>query len=187
MHCATVRFCPPPIPQGMVYEEQPFIGDCQKFVQCLAAVSVRRYGAQFVHNAEAVQLHSEADRITGVQTADGREFTADLVVLANGAWAPRLAATAGVSLPVIPTKGYTIEMPLPEKVLHSTAALCPLPPPHSRCSLPPTPLTQCSVPPPPPPFALIGRGMGFLRSLRTALWASGELPTAGGQPPTPSG
>lgn len=41
-------------------------------------------------------------RVVGVKTPEGR-FSADLVINAAGAWAPELAAKAGISLPITPT------------------------------------------------------------------------------------
>jgi D-amino-acid dehydrogenase len=51
----------------------------------------------------------------GVETTDG-SLTAGEVVLATGAWAPRLARTAGVWVPVEGGKGYHVELELGDGV-----------------------------------------------------------------------
>jgi D-amino-acid dehydrogenase len=47
------------------------------------------------------------DRIAAVRTTRG-EFAGDRVVLASGAWTPRVAAQLGLRVPIQPGKGYSI-------------------------------------------------------------------------------
>ncbi|HET8739078.1 MAG TPA: FAD-binding oxidoreductase [Acidimicrobiia bacterium] len=51
---------------------------------------------------EAVSLVVSGDRVTGVRTADDRVISADVVVVAAGAWTAGLVSTAGVEIPVDP-------------------------------------------------------------------------------------
>ena len=60
-------------------------------------------GAQFIH-AKADQLLIRDDRVRGVELATRRKLTAGAVVNAAGAWAAEIARSAGVDLPIAPTK-----------------------------------------------------------------------------------
>ena len=60
-------------------------------------------GAQFIH-AEVAELLRSEDCITGVRLTSGDRLTAKAVVNSAGAWATRIARTAGIDLPVEPTK-----------------------------------------------------------------------------------
>ncbi|MGD8475434.1 MAG: FAD-binding oxidoreductase [Anaerolineae bacterium] len=60
-------------------------------------------GAQLIHG-EVVELLRSEDRITGVRLSSGDRLTAKAVVNSAGAWATLIAQTAGVDLPVEPTK-----------------------------------------------------------------------------------
>ncbi len=58
-------------------------------------------GAQFV-NAEVVELLSNNRCVTGVRLSSGTKLLAGTVVNSAGAWARKLARTAGIDLPVSP-------------------------------------------------------------------------------------
>jgi glycine/D-amino acid oxidase-like deaminating enzyme len=60
-------------------------------------------GARFMEG-EVAEILASQGRITGVRLASGEELTAGVVVNSAGAWAPRLARTVGVELPVQPVK-----------------------------------------------------------------------------------
>lgn len=60
-----------------------------------------RLGADVVAG-DATTIRTAGGRVTGVDLADGRQLDAPVVVNAAGAWAPTLAATAGIDLPVEP-------------------------------------------------------------------------------------
>ena len=60
-------------------------------------------GAEFLKD-EVEKIQRQHGRITGVGTVSGSTLIADRVVNAAGAWAARVAATAGVKLPVVPVK-----------------------------------------------------------------------------------
>ena len=67
------------------------------------ATAARRAGATIEIGQDATGIVTSADgsRVVGVETADGR-IEAPLIVLAAGVWAPALAATCGVEVPVKP-------------------------------------------------------------------------------------
>jgi sarcosine oxidase subunit beta len=79
--------------------------------------AARRLGAHVVHGIEVTGLAIDAGRINTVRTASG-DVSAGVVVNAGGAWAGRVAALAGVEIPVVPLKrqvAVTVaEHPLPE-------------------------------------------------------------------------
>jgi glycine oxidase len=73
--------------------------------------AVERRGGQVVEAAEVTDLLTEASRVTGVVTHDGREHRAEHVVLATGAWsgtAPWLPPSARP--PVRPVKGQILTL-----------------------------------------------------------------------------
>jgi FAD-dependent oxidoreductase domain-containing protein 1 len=63
----------------------------------------RSLGAEFVKD-EVVQITTSGKRVTGVRLASGSHLTAAIVVNCAGAWAPKLAETAGIKVPVMPIK-----------------------------------------------------------------------------------
>jgi FAD-dependent oxidoreductase domain-containing protein 1 len=62
----------------------------------------RSLGAEMIHD-EVVELLKTDDRCTGVRLASGGKMTARFVINCAGAWAAKLAQTAGVKLPINPT------------------------------------------------------------------------------------
>ncbi len=72
-------------------------------------------GAQFLA-ANATGFEALADRVAGVNCADGRRFEASTVVLAAGAWTAPLAAQLGVALPVSPRKRDVFVLDTPARL-----------------------------------------------------------------------
>jgi FAD-dependent oxidoreductase domain-containing protein 1 len=87
---------------------------------------VRSLGAKFLKD-EVVKITIRGGQITGVELASGNSLTAKFVVNCAGAWAAKVAQTAGVSLPVVPTKRQVFALdtavkpqePLPLTILPS--------------------------------------------------------------------
>jgi glycine/D-amino acid oxidase-like deaminating enzyme len=83
-------------------------------------------GAVYI-NDEVEKIGEEHGRVTGVRTVPGSTLTAGCVVNCAGAWAAKVAETAGVNLPVVPVKRqvFTLDTavkpqgPLPLTVLPS--------------------------------------------------------------------
>ena len=73
------------------------------------AAWLRAAGAAILEGAEVVDLETDGDAISRVRTAAG-DVDADAVVLAAGAWSPRLARLAGLRLPVQAGKGYSLSV-----------------------------------------------------------------------------
>ena len=82
------------------------------------SAAVRRYGARLVHG-DVVALRRGGDAIEAVVLDDGSELAADMVVDAAGPDAGRIAALAGVRLPLQRTPGILIVTgPAPVRVGH---------------------------------------------------------------------
>ncbi|MCA1940422.1 MAG: D-amino acid dehydrogenase [Caenispirillum bisanense] len=85
-------------------------GDCFKFTQALAKMAAD-LGVQFRHGVTIKTVTTEGDRVTGVETDQGR-VTADSYLCAMGSYSPLLLKTLGISVPVYPVKGYSITIPV---------------------------------------------------------------------------
>jgi sarcosine oxidase subunit beta len=76
----------------------------------------RQYGLEVWTHTEVTRVSVQSGRVTGVDTRRGR-IAAGWVVLATGAWARRLAGTAGVNLPLRWVHGEAfVTEPLPQMV-----------------------------------------------------------------------
>ncbi|MBR9970771.1 D-amino acid dehydrogenase [Magnetospirillum sulfuroxidans] len=84
-------------------------GDAHKFTRAMAA-QAQILGADFRYGVTATAILRHGDRVIGIASDQG-EIRADAVVLALGSWSPLLARPAGLRLPIVPAKGYSITMP----------------------------------------------------------------------------
>jgi sarcosine oxidase subunit beta len=75
--------------------------------------AARASGAPIVHQCRDDAAKVAGERVTGVTTDKG-SFAAPVIVDAAGAWAPMLAATVGVTVPVEPWRHDTVFFGLPE-------------------------------------------------------------------------
>jgi len=73
---------------------------------------LKKKGVVFHENCAVEDLRIANNRIEAVHTNRGT-FQADEVILAAGAWTPRITQKLGLGLPVIPGKGYSITMERP--------------------------------------------------------------------------
>ena len=86
----------------------------------------RSIGAKFIKD-EVVDVLADAHNITGVKLASGERLTTKVVVNCAGAWAAKVARTAGLVLPIEPTMRQIFaldtkvkpEVPLPLTILPS--------------------------------------------------------------------
>ena len=86
----------------------------------------RSLGAEFIKD-EVIEIVTEGGRVSGVRLASGGRLAGKFVVNCAGAWAAKVAQTAGVNLPVEPTKRQIFTMdtavkpegPLPLTILPS--------------------------------------------------------------------
>jgi D-amino-acid dehydrogenase len=89
---------------GVLYPEDAHL-DPREFVLAVADLA-RSYGARVEERTPVVRLHG-AHRIEAIETA-GAQIRPETVVLANGAWAPRVARSVGVRILIEPGKGFSL-------------------------------------------------------------------------------
>lgn len=85
--------------------------------------NLRISGVIFKKNRSVERIIKEGKKIKKVVTTAG-EFDADIVVMAGGSWLPQLTKLAGVSVALMPGKGYSITLDNPQKKLNIPAILC---------------------------------------------------------------
>jgi D-amino-acid dehydrogenase len=95
---------------GAIHTAHDESGDARKFTQSLADVCAAR-GVTFKFGAGVTRLTASGDRMTGVETDQGR-IEGDAYVLSLGSYSPILSKTVGVKLPIFPVKGYSITFPI---------------------------------------------------------------------------
>ena len=61
------------------------------------------FGAKFI-NTEVIEILQNKNQITGVKLSSGEIINSNVVVNTAGAWAPKVAKTVGIDLPINPTK-----------------------------------------------------------------------------------
>jgi D-amino-acid dehydrogenase len=71
---------------------------------------IKQQGAKVVTNAEVTGYEVSNGEIRSVVTSQGK-IEGDLVVMTGGSWLPQLAKLAGLSIPVMPGKGYSFMEP----------------------------------------------------------------------------
>ena len=114
----TVRLEPALAPManrlsGAIHFESDEVGDAHQFCVALAD-RARQEGVQFFFNTEVSALQMHADKVTGATghvagaINDGKYFDADRYVVAAGSYSARLLRHAGIRLPVVPAKGYSV-------------------------------------------------------------------------------
>jgi D-amino-acid dehydrogenase len=88
------------------------VGDCRKLCQELARVlATPELGATLRLGARVERLVVESGRLRAVRTSLG-EHEAELTVLAAGVASHALGRSAGVTVPVLPIRGYSITAPI---------------------------------------------------------------------------
>ena len=85
--------------------------------------SLQNGGALFMPHHAVTGMQTGKGRIEKILTGQG-DFEGDLVVITGGAWLPFLSRMAGVHIPLMPGKGYSVTQFLPEKKLEIPAILC---------------------------------------------------------------
>lgn len=82
----------------------------------------RKRGARVLTGTEVTGFVRERDRVVGIRTSSG-DLAAGTVVNAAGTWAAEVARLAGVSVPVLPRRGFVlVTEPLPVTVRHKVYA-----------------------------------------------------------------
>lgn len=96
---------------GGIFSSDGGTGDAHAFTATLAE-SCAATGVRFRYGLDVLRLKSQRGRVSGVETSDG-DIAAEAVVLALGPSSRTVAASAGVRLPLVPVKGYSISFPAP--------------------------------------------------------------------------
>ncbi|WP_395369625.1 D-amino acid dehydrogenase [Komagataeibacter diospyri] len=86
-------------------------GDCHMFTRRLAQKAEEELGVTFHYETTIEALDASATDILGVRTSAGR-MTADTYVVSMGSYSPLLLRPLGLHLPVYPTKGYSLTLPV---------------------------------------------------------------------------
>jgi D-amino-acid dehydrogenase len=89
--------------------------------QLIAAL--KNKGVQFQTNCSVERITKEGGKIKSVIASNG-VFEKDMVVMAAGSWLPQLTKMAGVTVPLMPGKGYSFTLAEPAKKLNIPAILC---------------------------------------------------------------
>ena len=92
---------------GAIFGPRDESGDCHKFTHNLASYCEHRYGVTMLYDTTITGLEAGAGRVEGVITNKG-VLRGENYVMSLGVWAPQIARTVGVSLPIYPVKGYSL-------------------------------------------------------------------------------
>ena len=95
---------------GSVFAVHDEGGDPHAFCTELASHLAAR-GMSFRFGETVKRLNVVGGRITAAELESGEQLAADQYVLAAGAYSADLARSAGVRLPVVPAKGYSLTLP----------------------------------------------------------------------------
>ncbi len=95
---------------GGVHTPDDESGDAHAFTRNLALSCADR-GATFRYNETVSRLEHEAGRITSVIT-DKDQYEADAYVASIASYTPQLLGPLGLKLPIYPTKGYSVTIPI---------------------------------------------------------------------------
>lgn len=71
---------------------------------------IKTNGGEVITNAEVTGYNIQAGEIKSVETSNGN-IEGDLMVMTGGSWLPQLSRLAGLSIPVMPGKGYSFMEP----------------------------------------------------------------------------
>ncbi len=107
LHDRELSLCSPGLRARLSAAHVPGDGvlDIHAVCQTLAR-RARSEGAVLEVGAEVLRVQTRAERVTGVELADGRVLASDVVLLAAGAWAADLGRGCGASLPLVPHRRH---------------------------------------------------------------------------------
>jgi D-amino-acid dehydrogenase len=105
---------------GGIYCPTDETGESAKFARALAAKIFVR-GGQVHTGATVIGLETDSDRVAQALTDSGA-FRADAFVLAFGAESPILARKLGIQLAIYPIKGYSLTIPIGNRLSPPTIA-----------------------------------------------------------------
>ncbi|MEJ8816407.1 NAD(P)/FAD-dependent oxidoreductase [Lacibacter sp. H407] len=80
----------------------------QKLMKGLLTI-LKQSGVQLLSNAEVTGFEMNGQQIRSVKTKQ-QQYDADLVVIATGSWSREIASMAGLNLPLMPGRGYSVTL-----------------------------------------------------------------------------
>lgn len=95
---------------GGIFAPESAVGDCRTFTTGLAE-RLEMAGVTFRFRTRVDRIETSGTRVMGVRIGED-VITADIVVLANGLDAPRLAPRFRCRQPIVPLRGYSATLPL---------------------------------------------------------------------------
>jgi len=84
---------------------------------------VKHMGVELHEKTDVASINTNGDGFRSVRTSDGREFTADCLMLAGGVWTSELARQVGARIPMQAGKGYHVNITMPSTPLNSSCVL----------------------------------------------------------------
>lgn len=92
---------------GGVHAPQDAVGDAAAFTAEVLAAAQRRFGAEVRYGVRVAAIIRNGNRVSHLAADTGR-IEADAYVICAGANSAALARTAGLRLPLLPVKGYSL-------------------------------------------------------------------------------
>ncbi len=83
---------------------------------------LKNKGVEIITNCKVNGFETQNAKITEIHTTHGT-FKSDLTVMTGGAWLPELAQKAGLTIPVMPGKGYSFMVDPYHKIHHPSLLL----------------------------------------------------------------
>lgn len=96
---------------GGLFAREGETADAHLFT-CGLAAAAEAAGVSFRYGARVARIATSGGAVAGVVLEGGETVPARHVVLAAGSWSVRVAATAGVRVPVYPGRGYSATVPV---------------------------------------------------------------------------
>jgi D-amino-acid dehydrogenase len=83
---------------------------------------LEKVGVKIHRGNKVVKIETQGNKITKIHTAD-KEWEADEIIIAGGAWSPDIVKLIDLKLPLMPGKGYSFMFNEPQKRMHIAALL----------------------------------------------------------------
>jgi D-amino-acid dehydrogenase len=80
-------------------------------------------GVRIHRHTEVTRINHDGSKISSVSTKD-KDFTGDKYLISGGSWSPGIAKLAGLSIPLMPGKGYSFMVNSPVKKMTVPSILC---------------------------------------------------------------
>ena len=106
---------------GGIFTPDDESGDAHRFTRSLAELAIGR-GVRLLTEHTVTGFRRTGERIAEVVTDRG-DFAADALVMALGSYSPLLARALGLSLPIVPAKGYSITVPVANHIGAPTVSI----------------------------------------------------------------